>query len=87
MTNARKLNDIVADIDWENYEFTIEEQEQGSPEHWDVCEVLFNKLEYLKQYVELSAGDESVEEHIESIRCAQTILGMLNEEKLRRAIK
>lgn len=53
-----------------------------------MCEVIFNKLEWIKEELPHTKLPEvERDEHIDTIRYAQTILGMLDENKIRSVIK
>lgn len=89
MTNSMKLQTILINQDWHNYEFTDAEIDEGRESlTWDLCEVLWNKMQMIKESLEdlvRENGDETneLEAHLQTIHDVSTILGFLDENKLK----
>lgn len=66
-----KIENLLKEINWENW--TIDN------EYMDISEVLFSKLEWLKECIQPYI-DENSEEHLDTINQVQELLKHINEK-------
>lgn len=73
------LDTIIGDITWDNW--------SDGGKMWDVCQVLYCKLDWLTEYLANVALEgvpsPEIDEHIDTIEQLQSLLECLNERKLR----
>lgn len=80
MTNEEKFIELSQDFDWENWQHEDADGEKIDS-YWDITEVLWCKLNWLIEDANLEN-----DEHLDTIRQVQTLLELLNEEKIKRVL-
>jgi len=81
MKNREIFDNLIKDINWENFEVD-KEQEDEQTEYFDLCEVFNCKLEWLKETLD----DDNDVEHIDTIEQVQKLLSLLNENKIKQIL-
>lgn len=79
----KKLEDLINEISWDNWK--VEEDYKGKSkdgEYWDITEVLYCKLEWLKELVKEEI--ENNEEEIDTVNQVQKLLELIDESKIRK---
>lgn len=79
MNNKQKFDNLIKDINWENWEKETEQCDE-QVEYFDLCEVLYNKLEWVKENIANNIEDE---EHYDTLTEVQILLSLLSEKKIK----
>lgn len=74
LTNKEKFTELLNTQIWDNW---INEEDKSK--YWDLFEVFYCKLDWLKEAIEFN---EELEEHIELLTNLQTVVQMLSEVKM-----
>jgi hypothetical protein len=75
MNNQEIFDNLIKDINWGNWEKEKHEEDEQT-EYFDLCEVFYNKLEWVKENL-------LEDEHIDTIIQVQELLLLLNENKIK----
>lgn len=79
MNNKEKFDNLMKDITWDNWEKDAEGNHE-EVKYFDLCEVFYNKLEWVKENIEISLEDM---EHYDTLEQVQVLLSLLSEEKIK----
>lgn len=82
MNNQETFDNLMKNINWENWEKEKGEDDEHT-EYFDLCDVLICKLYWLKD--KINELDLSLA-HSDTINEVQTLLSLLNEEKIKRIL-
>lgn len=74
--NQEKYNNLLASINWDNW------HDEEKNRYFDLTEVLFNRLEWLKEFINLDE-DSDDSEHNDTIEMLQQLLELLDEKKIK----
>lgn len=80
MTNKEKFDRLLNEINWENWQKEDADCELID-EPFDITEVFYCKLQWIKEDLSLNK-----EEHLDTIEQIQTLLSLLDEEKIKRIL-
>ena len=75
MTNKEKYDNLISEINWYNW------HNKENNKYFDLSEVLYLRLEWIKDY--FSIDDEDNSEHINTIDIVQQLLQLLDEKKIK----
>ena len=81
MTNKEKFDSLLQKIEWNNWQHCDADNEPIENNYWDITEVLRCKLNWLIQDANLEN-----DEHLDTIKQVQTLLELLNEEKIKKVL-
>ena len=79
MNNKEKFDNLIKCIHWENWQKETEQCDEQI-EYFDLCEVLYSKIEYLKENIVINIEEE---EHYDTLTELQLLLSLLSEKKIK----
>ena len=75
------LDNIISEINWDNWKVDEDYKGKSKDEYWDLSEVLYCKLNWIKELIQQYEGEDG--EEIDTINQMQALLELIDEEKLK----